>query len=405
MRRRDFVRLAGTAGAAAVFPRLERAGQATTLSGPTLGQRIGQLPDATFQTRLVRAAELAAQGGLSALFCEPSTNFAYLAGGNFGRSERLIALIVPTAELDPFFVAPQFEVERVARTIRPVGEVRGWREEHDPFSLIADALAGLRPARIGIEPSTRYGMARRLNGALPDWELADATSIFERMRIIKSETEIDFIRRAVSITETSIAATFASLDVGVTDREVARYLSGQMRERGASGGGLVQFGPTSALPHGGTEGRRLEYGMPVLIDAGCRVQGYTSDITRMHFFGEEPGPEYREVFNTVFSAQTAAFDAARPGMEFQQLDRIARQVIREAGYGEYFTHRLGHGMGMDGHEAPYVVEGNTRALEPGMVFTIEPGIYLPGRWGVRIEDDVVVRESGLEALSTRVALI
>ncbi len=145
--------------------------------------------------------------------------------------------------------------------------------------------------------------------------------------------------------------------------------------------------------------------MPVLIDAGCRVQGYTSDITRMHFFGDEPGPEYREVFNTVFSAQTAAFDAGRPGMEFQQLDRIARQVIREAGYGAYFTHRLGHGMGMDGHEVPYLVEGNTRTLEPGMVFTIEPGIYLPGRWGVRIEDDAVVRDDGLEALSTRVALI
>lgn len=405
MRRRDFLRLAGTAGAAAVFPGLERAGQAMPLSDPTLDQGIGQLPNGTFRARLAKAAELAAEGGLSALFCEPSTNFAYLAGGNFGRSERLIALVIPTASMDPFFVAPQFEVERVQRTVRPVGEVWGWREEQDPFSLIAEAFAVLPPGRIGIEASARYGMATRLRGALPDWELADATSIFEGMRIIKSETEISFIRHAVSITETSIAATFASLEAGVTDREVAGYLSGQMRERGVSGGGLVQFGPTSALPHGGTEGRRLEHGTPVLIDAGCRVQGYTSDITRMHFFGDEPGPEYREVFNTVFSAQTAALDAARPGMEFQTLDRIGRQVIRQAGYGEYFTHRLGHGMGMDGHEPPYLVEGNTRLLEPGMVFTIEPGIYLPGRWGVRIEDDFVVREDGLEALSTRVAPI
>jgi Xaa-Pro dipeptidase len=381
------------------LPGIERTGWAT----PTLDQGTGRLPTSTFQARLAEAAELGAQAGLSALFCEPSTNFAYLAGGIFGRSERLIALVVPTAAMDPFFVAPRFEVERVERTVRPVGEVRGWREEQDPFSLIADALAGLRPGRIGIEPSTRYGMARRLKGALPGWELADATPIFERLRIIKSETEIGFIRRAISITETSIAATFASLEPGVTDSDVAGYLSAQMGERGAAGGGLVQFGPTSALPHGGTEGRRLEHGMPVLIDAGCRVQGYTSDITRMHFFGDEPGPEYREVFNTVLSAQTAAFEAGRPGMQFQQLDRIARHVITQAGYGEYFTHRLGHGIGMDGHEPPYLVEGNTRLLEPGMVFTLEPGIYLPDRWGVRIEDNVVVRADGLEALSTRIA--
>jgi Xaa-Pro dipeptidase len=401
MRRRDFLRLAGTAGAAAVLPGIERTGWTT----PTLDQGTGRLATSTFQARLTEAAELGAQTGLSALFCEPSTNFAYLAGGNFGRSERLIALLIPTAAMDPFFVAPRFEVERVERTVRPFGEVRGWREEQDPFSLIAEGLAGLRPGRIGIEPSTRYGMARRLKGALPGWELADATPIFERLRIIKSETEIGFIRRAISITETSIAATFASLEPGVTDRDVAGHLSAQMGERGAAGGGLVQFGPTSALPHGGTEGRRLEHGMPVLIDAGCRVQGYTSDITRMHFFGDEPGVEYREVFNTVLSAQTAALEAGRPGMQFQRLDRIARHVITQAGYGEYFTHRLGHGIGMDGHEPPYLVEGNTRLLEPGMVFTLEPGIYLPDRWGVRIEDNVVVREDGLEALSTRVAPI
>jgi hypothetical protein len=234
MRRRDFLRLAGTAGAAAVFPRLERTGQTMPLSDPTLDQGISQLPNGTFRARLAKAAELAAERGLSALFCEPSTNFAYLAGGNFGRSERLIALVIPTASMDPFFVAPQFEVERVERTVRPVGEVWGWKEEQDPFSLIAEAFAGLPPGRIGIEASARYGMATRLRGALPDWELADATSIFEGMRIIKSETEIGFIRHAVSITETSIAATFASLEAGVTDREVASYLSGQMRERGVS---------------------------------------------------------------------------------------------------------------------------------------------------------------------------
>ena len=149
----------------------------------------------------------------------------------------------------------------------------------------------------------------------------------------------------------------------------------------------------------------LERGMPVLIDAGCRVHGYTSDITRMHFFGDEPSPQYREVFNAVLAAQSAAYEAGRPGMECQQLDHIARTVIKQAGYGKYFTHRLGHGMGMDGHEPPYLVNGNNRPLVPGMVFTIEPGIYLPDQWGVRIEDDFVVREDGLEVLSSRVSQI
>ncbi|UCC71136.1 MAG: aminopeptidase P family protein [Gemmatimonadota bacterium] len=404
MRRRDFLRLAGTAGAATLLPGLEHSWGVEPAGDPALDQGIDPLPDSVFSERLARAVELMTEAGLSAVLCEPSTTFAYLAGGNFGRSERLIALVIPQNG-DPFIVAPGFEVERVQRTVRAISDVRGWAEDENPFSLVADGLAAETAGRIGVEFSVRYGMARRLQQALPAWETVDGSTVFEQMRIIKSEAELKLIRRAVSIAETSIAATFASLESGLTDREVAAVLSAEMAKHGARGGGLIQFGPTSALPHGGTEGRQLQRGMLVLVDAGCRVHGYTSDITRMYFFGDEPSTEYREIYNTVFSAQTAAFDAGQPGMECQELDRIARHVIRQAGYGEYFTHRLGHGMGMDGHEPPYIVEGNTRRLEPGMVFTIEPGIYLPGRWGVRIEDDVVVRESGLEALSTRVAPI
>lgn len=342
--------------------------------------------------------------GLTALFVEPSTNFEYLLGANFRRSERLIALVL-TARSKPFIVAPDFEVERIKRLIRYPADLRGWAEAQDPYRVLADVIWTHGPGRIGIEPSTRYGVAGRLQEALTNWQFSDAEPLFTRLRIIKSELELSLIRRAISITEISIAATFGKLETGITDRDVAGLLSEEMASRGASGGGLVQFGPTSALPHAGTENRALERGMPVLIDGGCNVHGYTSDITRMHFFGDDVPPEYREVFNTVFAAQTAAFEAARPGMECQELDRIARRLIGQAGYGEFFTHRLGHGMGMDGHEPPYLVEGNARALEPGMVFTIEPGIYLPGRWGVRIEDDFVVREGGLEPLSSRVASI
>ena len=405
MRRRELLKIAGASGAALAFPGLQRGIAARPLPALADGvQGIEPLPLPVFQRRLARARDLMSESGLAALLAEPCTSFSYLTDASFGRSERLIALVLP-AQGEPLVVAPKFEVERVAQAVKSVSEIWGWEEHESPYQLVADAVRPLGPGRIGIEPSTRYGVVRHLAELLPGWQLVDADPLFTRLRIIKSEDEITLIRRAVSITETSIAATFASLQLGVTDREVATYLREEMRQRGVSGGGLVQFGPTSALPHGGTENRPLQRGMPVLIDAGCRVHGYTSDITRMHFFGDEPSPQFREVFNTVFAAQTAAYEAARPGMECQQLDRIARHVIAEAGYGRYFTHRLGHGMGMDGHEPPYLVEGNTQVLVYGMVFTIEPGIYLPSQWGVRIEDDFVVREDGLEPLSSRVAQI
>jgi Xaa-Pro dipeptidase len=404
MRRRDFLIGAGAAGAGVALYGRMPFGAAMSVDEETDVQGIDPLPLSAYKQRIERAGSLMAQMGFAALFCEPSTTFNYLMGANFGRSERLIALVL-ASDGEPIVVAPQFEVERVERRVKSVSDIRGWEEDESPFALVADILSGQRPGKIAVEPSARFGMANRLQEAMPDWEVADGTAMFVQLRIVKSEPELALIRRAISITESSIAATFAALEPRLTDREVAGVLSGEMARRGARGGGLVQFGPTSALPHGGTEGRALESGTVVLIDAGCRVHDYASDITRMHFFGDDPDVEYREVFNTVFSAQSAAYEAGKPGMGCQQLDRIARNVIEEASYGEYFTHRLGHGMGMDGHEPPYLVEGNTRQLEPGMVFTIEPGIYLPGRWGVRIEDDFVVRDNGLEALSSRVAPI
>ncbi|HET7296114.1 MAG TPA: M24 family metallopeptidase, partial [Gemmatimonadales bacterium] len=170
----------------------------------------------------------------------------------------------------------------------------------------------------------------------------------------------------------------------------------------APGGGLVQFGPSSALPHGGPAGPKLMRETVVLIDCGCRVGGYESDITRTIWFGDRPTPEFKRVFNTVHDAQTAAIELGRPGTPCQEMDRAARKVIRAAGYGEFFTHRLGHGLGMDGHEPAYLVEGNTTPLEPGMVFTDEPGIYQLGKFGVRIEDDCLMTEQGVEVLSRRV---
>jgi Xaa-Pro dipeptidase len=357
-------------------------------------------PD-VFARRLDRArAELKARG-LQCLIATPGTNYEYLTGYNPGRSERLIAAVVP---LDgaPAVVCPSFEVERIKRH-SVVTDARGWEEQDDPYALVRDTVRRLAPraATVALESSTGYQTALRLAAALPGWKFVDAAPVTERLRIVKAPEEVALIRRAIEITQGAMTATFGQLAVGMTERDVARLLSREMQQRGADGGGLVQFGPSSALPHGGPAAAALARETVVLIDCGCRVGGYESDITRTVWFGDSPSEEFRKVFNVVHDAQSAAIELGRSGTPCQDMDRAARRVISAAGYGSFFTHRLGHGLGMDGHEPPYLVEGNALRLEPGMVFTDEPGIYQLGKFGVRIEDDCVMTEKGVEVLSKR----
>lgn len=373
---------------------------ASPTQAPGLGPEV-------FARRLDRLRAELDRRKLDLFVAAPSTNFAYYTSASPGRSERLILLLVP-AKGDAAIVAPSFEVERVKRG-SVVTDVRGWDEQDDPWKLVRTALQSMKPAhRAGqgaIEASLDYGSALRLfDVAGGNWKWQSGAPVTERLRLIKYPEEIALIRRAIEITEASIAATFAALVPGVTEREVAVKLSEEMRARGAGGGGLVQFGPSSALPHGGPGGSALQKERVVLIDAGTQVSGYTSDITRTTWFGDAPADEFKKVFNLVHDAQTAAMALGKPfAVRCQEMDEAARQVITAGGYGQYFTHRLGHGMGMDGHEPPYLVEGNDTPLEPGMVFTIEPGIYQPDKFGVRIEDDAFVTDAGLEVLSQRPA--
>src|SRR6267143_106118 len=357
-----------------------------------------------FARRLERArAELQARR-LDLLIVTPGTNYESLTSYNPGRSERLIALLLPVAGA-PAVVCPSFEVERIRRR-SVIADLHGWEEQEDPHALVRDTVRRLSPrsgsGTIALESSTAYQTFQRLGAALPDWKFVDAAPVTERLRVIKSPEEVALLRRAIAITHDAMAATFARLAVGVTEVQVAQALSREMERRGAPGGGLVQFGPSSALPHGGPAGPTLARETVVLIDCGCRVGGYTSDITRTIWFGDSPSDEFRKVFNVVHDAQTAAMDLGRPGTPCEEMDRAARSVIAAPGYGPFFTHRLGHGLGMDGHEPEYLVEGNKTRLEPGMVFTIEPGIYRLGKSGVRIEDDCVMTATGLEVLSHRV---
>jgi Xaa-Pro aminopeptidase len=362
-------------------------------------------PD-VFARRLARAQAELTTRRLDFLIATPSTNYEYLTAYNPGRSERLIALVLPVSGA-PAIVCPSFEVERIKRH-STIADVRGWEEQADPFRLVGDAVRGLTKRNrgtIALESTTGYQTYLRLADSLGGrWPLVDGAPVTERLRIVKAPEEVGLIRRAIEITEGAIAATFGQLAAGMTERDVARLLSREMQQRGAEGGGLVQFGPSSALPHGGPAAAPLERETVVLIDCGCRVSGYESDITRTTWFGEHPSDEFRKVFDVVHDAQTTAMQLGRPLLtQCQEMDRAARRVIADAGYGPFFTHRLGHGLGMDGHEVPYLVEGNTTRLEPGMVFTIEPGIYQLGKFGVRIEDDCLMTENAVEVLSHRAA--
>jgi Xaa-Pro dipeptidase len=366
---------------------------------PALGPEV-------FARRIARLQEELKTRKLDLFIAEPSNNFQYFAGYNPGRSERLILLLVPVTGT-PAIIAPAFEVERIKRN-SGVADVRGWDEHDDPWKLVKTAGREMKPPRrngsLALEPSTSYVSYLRLSDELGGWKFTDGTPVTERLRIIKSPEEIELIRRAIAVTEASIAAVFGQLAAGMTERDVAALLAREMASRGAPGGGLVQFGASSALPHGGPSAGRLTRETVVLIDAGSRVEGYTSDITRTIWFGDAPSDEFKKVYNLVHDAQTAAIEIAKPfTTQCQDVDRAARKVITDAGYGQYFTHRLGHGMGMDGHEVPYMVEGNETRLEPGMVFTDEPGIYQLNKFGVRIEDDCVVTDSGIEVLSHRPA--
>lgn len=380
---------AGAAASMAVRP----AARAATRDAPPLPP---PLPAEVFRERQAKLKAAARAGGLDVIFVTPSSNLAYISNLSMGRSERLTALLL-FADGPSVLVTPSFE-EGVVRREAAADDLKTWTEEQDPIPLVVKALGKSR--RIGVEGSTAYATVARLTQAAEGARLEDATSLFDAMRMVKTDAEMAFIRDASNRTVTAIEATHKRLRRGVTEREVAGMLEEELRKLLVRGGGLVQFGPSAALPHGSPGNRELARGDVVLIDAGCRVRGYTSDVTRTVSFGP-PSDEVRKVYAAVDRAQMAGIQALKTGATGEDVDRAARKVIEDAGYGSYFTHRLGHGLGMDGHEHPYLVKGNTTPLVSGNTVTVEPGIYLPEKFGVRIEDDYGVREGNPVSLSVR----
>jgi len=387
--RRSLLAGSAAAGIAAALPR--RAASAP--AGAALPPLPVPLPKEEFRRRQESLRALMARSRIDALFVSPCTNLRYAANLTIGRSERLTALLLP-AKGNAVVVTPFFERPRSER-IGVFDAIETWQESEDPFALCARILGTGKV--VAVEGSTALHTAEQLRAAAGA-VLRDGTPIFDALRSVKTAAEQGFIRAAGVRTVAAIEGTWKRLRAGMSEREGAAILGEEFARVGTPSGGLVQFGPSSALPHGGPGERRLSAGDVVLIDTGCEVEGYTSDITRTAVFGHA-SDRVRRVYEVVERAQQAGIEALAPGVACEAVDAAARKVITDAGFGGYFTHRLGHGFGMDGHETPYLVAGNRRPLAAGNVETIEPGIYIPGEFGVRIEDDYAVSASGRERLS------
>ncbi|HKA35976.1 MAG TPA: Xaa-Pro peptidase family protein [Thermoanaerobaculia bacterium] len=388
--RRRLVISAGAGAAAALLP--SPAGLTAAQEAPPLPPPLK--PD-VFRDRQTRLRAEAKARGFDALFVTPSTNLAYSANLAIGRSERLTALLLFT-DGPAVLVTPTFE-EANHKRHAVADDVRTWQEDEDPIPLVAKVLSGKKT--LGVEGSTSFGTATALSEATTT-KIEDATGVFDALRMIKTEEEQAFIREAGKRTNAAIEATHKRMRAGMSENDVAKILEEEFVRQGVRGGGLVQFGPSSAFPHGAPAERKLAKGDAVLIDCGCKVRGYSSDITRTVSFGP-PSDEFRKVYGIVDKAQMAGIEALKAGVPAEDVDRAARKVIEDAGYGQFFAHRLGHGLGMDGHEQPYLVRGNKKPLSAGNVQTIEPGIYMPEKFGVRIEDDYAVQKDGARSLSVR----
>jgi Xaa-Pro dipeptidase len=354
--------------------------------------------------RVSKAQRLMADNGLDGLLLTGGTSLEYFTGIRWGLSERLFAVVIP-ASGTAFAVSPAFELDRAREQLDlgPLGveaDVLIWQEHEDPYSRAAQGLRdrGIVSGRLGVEETVRFVFADGVAHAAPALDVVSGTPVTAGCRMVKDAHEQALMRHASVVTLRAYRAAWEALEEGMTQNEFARLVSAAHDRLGWSGGASVQVGEYSALPHGSVTPQVVREGTILLIDGGCRVEGYTSDLSRTFVLGAATD-EMKRVFDVELAAQSAAFGAAKPGVACEAVDAAARKVIEDAGFTptlEYFTHRVGHGMGMDGHEWPYLVRGNTLPLEPGMTFSDEPGIYQRGRFGVRLEDDMVITEGGAE---------
>ena len=361
------------------------------------------------RARVDQARRLMARNKIDALILSGGTSLVYFTNIRWGGGERLFACVIP-AKGEPFFVCPAFEEDRAREQIAlgpfagARADVRTWNEDESPYLLMAAGLKdrGVATGSTGVEETMKFVWSDGLRAAAPQLKIVSGTPITAGCRMIKDAHELELMRIASAATLKVYEAVYHALQPGMTQSEVSQLIDAGYRRVGFPGEASVQVGEYTALPHGSITPQTIREGTIIMIDDGCTVEGYQSDITRTVVLGK-PTAKMNTVFDIVKRAQTAALQAARPGVPLESLDAAARKVVTDAGYGpgfKYFSHRLGHGLGMDGHEWPYLVKNNMFGWEtaltaqPGMVFSDEPGIYIRGEFGVRLEDDMYITTDG-----------
>ncbi|MCA1586128.1 MAG: Xaa-Pro peptidase family protein [Acidobacteria bacterium] len=352
------------------------------------------------RARIDKARRLMAEQKIDALFIEPGSSLFYFTSVQWGLSERPFGMVLP-ARGEIAYISPKFEEARARELTKFSNDVRTWEEDQSPYAVIAGAMRdrGMATGRIGIEERCRFFIYDGIRKEAPRAEFVDATPITAGCRMFKSPAEIALMQRANDITLAAYRAAFETLREGMSQFEFRRNVEAAHRALGAPGGSAgAQFGEFSAFPHGSITPQALKEGDVVLVDGGCKVDGYSSDITRTTVFGT-PSQRQIDVWNLEKTAQAAAFEAAKVGVACEVVDAAARKVITDAGFGPDYKvpglpHRTGHGIGLDGHEWTNFVRGNKTPLAPGMCFSDEPMVAIYGEFGIRLEDCLYMTEAG-----------
>lgn len=348
--------------------------------------------------RIEKAQRLMNQEKIDALYLEPGTSMKYFLDFDFSLSERMVAAIIPSKG-DPIYICPKFEEDKVAELMKFGNEIRTWEEHESPYDLVKSVLKDKigNFGTLGIEERCRFFLYDGIKNKLSNFQYVLADNITAGCRMYKSKAEIALMQKANDITMEAYRVVFSSLKEGMTQDDFKSIASQAHQNLGVNGSIGANFGKWTAFPHGSSQPQKLKEGDVILADGGCTIEGYKSDISRTIVFGKA-SKRQEEIWNLAKEAQDAAFELAKkPGITCEELDYIARKTISDGGFGpdyKYFSHRLGHGIGMDGHEWTNLVRGNKTPVQKGMCFSNEPGIYIVGEFGVRVEDCMYISDAG-----------